>query len=667
MDGDTEWVKIGDIIQNSNPTVPPPPHHFSATDGGTASPMVESPLGTNRRGNSNSFAATATAATASSSSSTGNDHLRESPPPAAAAAPPPPPVPYDPISPIVSSNDSPDVSSAENGPHPQQSTGRHTQRANHNHHNNTNHHHHDDEEEEADIVPQQQPPITSTTCGSHYYGGAGSISAYPPPYSLPSHNNNNHHHHHHHHPTIGNHGPPPVHYNMYGHPHPSNSSAAAAAYGHLYPPPPGGPYGPPPPPLLPPPPMSYHPYLYDGTNSMSLPVADKTTSGGGGGNSSSDGEPVAGYDYSGNLHHSQDGTLMDGGCGMNGSRGRKSGPKPWTKEEDALLLNLVHTMQWPMKWTVVAGSLPDRTGKQCRERYVNHLNPRLKNSDWTPVEDATIFHLYNTIGSHWAKMSKIIPGRTDNGIKNRFHNIRRQYEREDTHRLRLSNVDDYKEEIRHDRLRNFPDHLTGKALKLWDMKCAIGVLAAQSIVNGSSSCNSAFGSTLNRSINSNSHSNRFGPFREVPLSDDPLTNAVVMCMRCGFIVPSVHTGNDICTKTGWCISCVMIPPNLCGNLLREALNLRRCVDMSKSHHPHTTELRQVMDTFAELFHPTTAADAWPYSRTTNSSKNKDPLVATTTTAVDTATTDTTNATTIATTTAESIDDDDVVPAKVEAE
>jgi Myb-like DNA-binding domain len=146
---------------------------------------------------------------------------------------------------------------------------------------------------------------------------------------------------------------------------------------------------------------------------------------------------------------------------------RKTGPKPWTKEEDTLLLNLVHTMQWPMKWTIVAQSLPDRTGKQCRERYVNHLNPRLKASDWNPVEDSTIFHLYNTIGSHWAKMSKIIPGRTDNGIKNRFHNIRRQYEREDSHRLRLSSVEDFPEEIRLDRLRKFPEHLEGKSTQLW--------------------------------------------------------------------------------------------------------------------------------------------------------------------------------------------------------
>jgi hypothetical protein len=94
---------------------------------------------------------------------------------------------------------------------------------------------------------------------------------------------------------------------------------------------------------------------------------------------------------------------------------KKSGPRVWTKEEDQMLLSLVKGMRMPMKWSVVAQSMPDRTGKQCRERYVNHLNPRLKTSDWSPVEDATVFHLYSTIGSHWAKMAKMIPGRTDNG------------------------------------------------------------------------------------------------------------------------------------------------------------------------------------------------------------------------------------------------------------
>jgi hypothetical protein len=147
--------------------------------------------------------------------------------------------------------------------------------------------------------------------------------------------------------------------------------------------------------------------------------------------------------------------------GDSSDKGRKNGPKAWTKEEDALLLTIVKKMQMPMKWSIVALSLPGRTGKQCRERYVNHLNPRLKVTDWNALEDAMIFHLYNSIGSHWAKMSKVIPGRTDNGIKNRFHNLRRQFEREDEHRLRLSSTNDFKETIRVDRMRRFPVAMEG--------------------------------------------------------------------------------------------------------------------------------------------------------------------------------------------------------------
>ena len=314
-----------------------------------------------------------------------------------------------------------------------------------------------------------------------------------------------------------------------------------------------------------------------------------------------------GYGDSASHHHSRD-TGGSGGSSPPDSR-RKNGPKPWTKEEDALLMNLVHTMQWPMKWTVVAQSLPDRTGKQCRERYVNHLNPRLKNTDWSAVEDATIFHLYNTIGSHWAKMSKVIPGRTDNGIKNRFHNIRRQYEREDTHRIRLNAAHEHPEHVRLDRLRKFPEHLTGKSTELWEMKQAVGVLAAQSVAGAAKGASSG----------------RFGPFRTVEAessdrgddddpeddnpygredddSDDPNNT----CVRCGFMVPSVQTGSEICTKTGWCQACTRIPPNISGNLLRECLNLRRW--------SQDDDLRALVETWHEFFAPTDPSEMWPYQK-----------------------------------------------------
>jgi Myb-like DNA-binding domain len=374
-----------------------------------------------------------------------------------------------------------------------------------------------------------------------------------------------------------------------GHPGGPPYYGAGAPYPHPPPPPPPGSYPTPPGvgPYVgmqqqPPPHMSYGMYGPPGGEygsmypySMALPPPAHAHHGGG----------------SGDL------TGVPGDPHSNTADGkRKTGPKPWTKEEDNLLLNLVHTMQWPMKWTVVAHSLPDRTGKQCRERYVNHLNPRLKSSDWTPLEDATIFHLYNTISSHWAKMSKIIPGRTDNGIKNRFHNIRRQYEREDTHRMRLSSVEDFPDEIRHDRLRKFPEHLTGKAADLWDMKSAIGVLAAQSVI--------VVGNPMNRNP-------RFGPFREAQDGD--------ICVRCGLFLPSIHTGTEICSKTGWCQSCSRVPPNISGNLLRECLNLKRSLDV---------ELREVIESWEEYFHPG-PGEAWPYSKgKEETSQGKEPAEST---------------------------------------
>lgn len=202
--------------------------------------------------------------------------------------------------------------------------------------------------------------------------------------------------------------------------------------------------------------------------------------------------------------------------------------------------------------------MPERTGKQCRERYVNHLNPRLKVTDWSPVEDATVFHLYDSLGSQWAKMAKMIPGRTDNGIKNRFHNLRRQLEREDEHRMKLSKAQDFPEEIHLERLRRFPRNLLGKNETLWDMTAGIGILAAQSV----------FGANV---PSRDAVKKRFGPFRRPD-------NGGESCARCGFLVPSVQCGFEICEKTKWCESCSKIPSHLSGNLLRECLNLRRSLN-----------------------------------------------------------------------------------------
>ena len=57
--------------------------------------------------------------------------------------------------------------------------------------------------------------------------------------------------------------------------------------------------------------------------------------------------------------------------------------RPWTTEEDAMVRSLVEE-HGTKRWSVIAASLPGRTGKQCRERWHNQLDPAIKKDIWAP-------------------------------------------------------------------------------------------------------------------------------------------------------------------------------------------------------------------------------------------------------------------------------------------
>ena len=55
---------------------------------------------------------------------------------------------------------------------------------------------------------------------------------------------------------------------------------------------------------------------------------------------------------------------------------------------------LVRVSVWEHRWTVIASNLPGRTGKQCRERWVNQLDPSIKrDQNWTEEEDRIIMEV----------------------------------------------------------------------------------------------------------------------------------------------------------------------------------------------------------------------------------------------------------------------------------
>ncbi|KAK2387213.1 myb domain protein [Trifolium repens] len=128
-----------------------------------------------------------------------------------------------------------------------------------------------------------------------------------------------------------------------------------------------------------------------------------------------------------------------GGCGSGGGGDEVSLKKgPWTTAEDAILIDYV-TKHGEGNWNAVQRNTGlNRCGKSCRLRWANHLRPNLKKGAFSSDEEKLIVELHAQFGNKWARMAALLPGRTDNEIKNYWNTRIKRRQRQDTSPAPLS-------------------------------------------------------------------------------------------------------------------------------------------------------------------------------------------------------------------------------------
>ncbi|CAO3629443.1 unnamed protein product [Cunninghamella echinulata] len=116
--------------------------------------------------------------------------------------------------------------------------------------------------------------------------------------------------------------------------------------------------------------------------------------------------------------------------------------RPWTKEDDEILKEAV-TLVGEKSWQQIASIVGGRSGQQCLHRWLKTINPAIRRSKWTEEEDNALRGAVEVYGiGNWASVQRYIPGRTDMQCRERWMNcldpniIRGEFTEEEKQKLK---------------------------------------------------------------------------------------------------------------------------------------------------------------------------------------------------------------------------------------